>query len=86
MTLSGVGQSDFKVQVKETREVTIFQQKYVRVFEGEQAFNEGSFWKIRCGAGGACNWAFRDVELPIKVKQELTTSIGSCEEATTGGY
>lgn len=84
-TLSGTDQGDFKVDVKETREVVIFQQQYVRVFEGEQAFNEEGDWKIRCGAGGACNWAFRSGELPVKVKQELVTSVGSCEEATVGG-
>ncbi|OSS50471.1 hypothetical protein B5807_05103 [Epicoccum nigrum] len=84
-TLSGTDQGDLKADIKETREVTIFQQQYVRVFEGEQAFNEESGWKVRCGAGGACNWAFRGGELPVKVKQELTTSVGSCEEATVGG-
>ena len=84
-TLSGTSQSDFRVDVKETREVTIFQQQYVRIFEGEQALNEESGWKIRCGAGGACNWAFRGEELPVKVKQALVTSVGSCEEATVGG-
>ena len=84
-TLSGTSQSDFKVDVKETREVTIFQQQYIRVFEGEQAFNEESGWKIMCGAGGACNWAFRGDEIPVKVKQELVRSVGSCEEATVGG-
>lgn len=85
MAITGDTQRDFKVTIKETREIDIYGQNYIRVFEGEQAFNEENNWKIICGAGGTCNWRFRNVEIPINVKQKLTTSVGSCELATTGG-
>lgn len=86
MTLSGESPADFSVAIKETREVTIFQKRYVRVFEGEQEFKVGgSFWRTICGGSGVCNWQVKDGGLPLKVEQELTESIGSCEEATIGG-
>ncbi|KAF3008621.1 hypothetical protein E8E13_008222 [Curvularia kusanoi] len=80
-TLSG-NMVDFTVKFKETREETVYQQKYVRVYEGEQVFNQETGWRVKiCSAGGACLYEFRD-GLP-KVKQVLTESVGSCEEATT---
>lgn len=86
MTLSGEAQADFSVAIKETREVTIFQQRYVRVFEGEQEFKlGGDFWRQTCGGSGVCSWQVKDGGLPIKVEQELTLSLGSCEESTVGG-
>lgn len=85
MTLSGTSQADFAVAIKETREVNIFEQTYVRVFKGEQAFSLNGDWRQICGGSGACSWQFRDGALPLDVEQELTESIGSCEEATTGG-
>lgn len=86
MTLSGASQADFSVAIKETREVTIFQQRYVRVFEGQQEFKlGGDFWRQICGGSGVCSWQVKDGGLPIIVKQELTQSIGSCEEASIGG-
>ncbi|KAF2622681.1 hypothetical protein BU25DRAFT_451977 [Macroventuria anomochaeta] len=86
MTLAGTSQSDFTVSIKETREVTIFQQRYVRVFEGEQALKVGDgVWRQICGGSGVCNWQVIEGLLPIEVQQDLTTSIGSCEEASIGG-
>lgn len=84
-TVSGSNPGDFKVDFKETREIDIYGQKYVRVFEGQKTFNEDNSWTIRCSAGGACSWTFYNLQFPIKVKQALTKSIGSCEKATTGG-
>ncbi len=85
LTLSGTSQADFTVAIKETREITLFEQQYVRVYEGEQAFSLNGDWRQICGGSGVCSWQFRDGVLPLDVKQELTESIGSCEEATTGG-
>ncbi|KAJ8113388.1 hypothetical protein OPT61_g4474 [Boeremia exigua] len=85
MTLSGTDQANFSVAIKETREVTIFQQKYVRVYEGEREFTLTGDWRQSCGGSGVCSWSPLEGVLPIKVQQELTESIGSCEEATIGG-
>jgi hypothetical protein len=88
MTLSkGSGgfspQGDFVVNIKETKEMTVFQQRYVRVFEGEQAFKTGDNLRQVCGSSGVCSWGLKDGT--VEVKQDLTTSIGSCEEADIGG-
>jgi hypothetical protein len=83
MAVTGISLDDFSVAIKESRDITIFQQQYIRVFEGEQAFKrDDGVWRIRCSAGGQCNWSAGG--LPLEVKQNLTTSVGSCEEATTG--
>ncbi|KAF3048235.1 hypothetical protein E8E12_011416 [Didymella heteroderae] len=36
--VSGTSLDDFSIAIKESRDITIFQQQYVRVFEGYQAF------------------------------------------------
>lgn len=83
MTITGTSLDDFSVAIKESRDITIFQQQYIRVFKGEQAFKrDDGVWRIICSAGGQCAWSARG--LPLEVKQELITSVGSCEEATTG--
>lgn len=85
MTVSGTSLDDFSVAIKESRDISIFQQQYIRVFDGEQALKRGDgVWVTRCSSGGQCSWNVVAESLPLKVKQELTTSVGSCEEATTG--
>ncbi|KZM18855.1 uncharacterized protein EKO05_0006504 [Ascochyta rabiei] len=82
MTLSqGESSSDFTVKIKETKEVTVFGTRYVRVFEAEKALKDELF--KTCGGSGVCGIQLADG--PVEVQQELTTSIGTCEEASIGG-
>jgi hypothetical protein len=84
MTLSGTSQRDFAVAIKETREVSPYGQRFVRVYEGEHTFATGDgVWRQQCGGSGACSWYPTSETLPIDVQQELTESIGSCEETGT---
>lgn len=84
MTLSGASQADFSVAIKETREVLPYGQRFVRVFEGERAFSLGDgVWRQICGGSGVCSWQPAEGALPMDVQQELTESIGSCEETST---
>ncbi|XPS77779.1 hypothetical protein M3J09_009806 [Ascochyta lentis] len=81
MMLSGTSQADFTVAIKETREANILGQRFVRVFEGGQAFRVGDgIWRQICGGSGVCSWQVADGSLPIEVQQDLTESIGSCED------
>ncbi|KZM23617.1 uncharacterized protein EKO05_0007462 [Ascochyta rabiei] len=81
MTLSGTNQADFTVAIKETREVNVLQQRFVRIFDGDQAFKVGDgLWRQNCGGSGVCSWQVAAGSLPIEVHQELTESIGSCED------
>jgi hypothetical protein len=84
MTLSGTSQRDFAFTVKETREVSPYGQRFVRVYEGGHAFAVGDgIWRQQCGGSGACSWQPANDVLPIDVQQELTESVGSCEETGT---
>jgi hypothetical protein len=84
MTLSGTSQRDFAFTVKETREVSPYGQRFVRVYEGEHASALGDgIWTQRCGSSGACSWQPANGVLPIDVQQKLTESVGSCEETGT---
>ncbi|KAF1358942.1 hypothetical protein EJ07DRAFT_179091 [Lizonia empirigonia] len=84
MTLTqGEAQSDFSVKIKETKEMTVFQERYVRIFEAEKAFKVGDNLRQICGGSGVCSWQLKYGT--VEVQQELTTSIGSCEEASIGG-
>lgn len=89
MTLSpGSGESlqphgNFKIAIKEFRTVTVFQLEYIRVWEGAASFTTGDNLKQICGAGGACNWSLKNG--PVSVKQELTKSVGRCEDSSVGG-
>ena len=78
-------QSDFKVDIKEARSVTVFGLEYVRVWEGQAVFKAGEAWRLGCGNAGQCAWSLPGDKRPYLVKQELTTSAGSCEESTVGG-
>lgn len=83
MMVTGTSLDDFSVTIKESRDITIFQQQYIRIFEGKQAFKrDDGVWTVRCSSGGQCNW--NAVSVPLQVKQELTSSVGSCKEASTG--
>ena len=83
MTVTGTSLDDFSIAIKESRDINIFQQQYIRVFDSEQAFKRGDgVWSTRCGAGGQCGWSAGG--LPLELKQELTTSVGSREEVTIG--
>jgi hypothetical protein len=75
-------QADFSVDIKESRANTIFGLEYIRVWEGKAAFGPDNL-KVICGNEGQCSWAL--TERPLLVKQELTKSVGSCEESTIGG-
>lgn len=84
MMLSGTSQRGFALTIKETREVSPYGQRFVRVYEGEHAFATGdSVWRQQCGGSGACSWYPATDVLPIEVQQELTESVGSCEETGT---
>ncbi|KAF3048236.1 hypothetical protein E8E12_011418 [Didymella heteroderae] len=84
MTLSGTSQRDFAFIIKETREVSPYGQRFVRVYEGEHAFSLGDgVWRQQCGGSGACSWQPATGVLPVEVQQELTDSVGSCEETGT---
>jgi hypothetical protein len=88
MTLSkGSGvyspQGDFVVSIKETKEMTVFQEHYIRVFEGKEAFKVGDNLLQHCGSSGVCSWALKNGT--VDVKQKLTKSVGSCEESSIGG-
>lgn len=83
MAVTGTSLDDFRVAITEFRDITIFQQQYNRIFKGEQVLKrDDGVWSIRCSAGGQCAWSAGG--LPLEVKQELTSSVGSCEEATAG--
>ena len=57
MTLSGTSQRDFALAIKETREVSPYGQRFVRVYEGGHAFATGDgVWRQQCGGSGACSW------------------------------
>jgi hypothetical protein len=75
-------QANFSVDIKETRANTIFGLQYIRVWEGKAAFGPDNL-KLICGNQGQCAWSL--TERPLLVKQELTKSVGSCEESTVGG-
>jgi hypothetical protein len=79
----GAAQGDFNVDITEFRTVTVFQQEYIRVWEGAAKFKTGDNLQQICGGSGFCSWTLK--KTPILVKQELTKSVGSCEESTTGG-
>ncbi|KAF9698104.1 hypothetical protein EKO04_003694 [Ascochyta lentis] len=82
MTLTrGIGNSDFTVNIKETKEVTVFATRYVRVFDAEKTLKE-ELYKI-CGRSGVCSVQL--VDGPVEVQQELTESIGSCKDVSIGG-
>lgn len=84
MTLSGTSQADFSLAIKETREVSPYGQRFVRVYEGDHAFSlSDGVWRQQCGGSGVCSWQTANGVLPIEVQQELTESIGSCEETGT---
>lgn len=84
MTLSGTSQANFSVAIKETREVVPYGYRFLRVYEGERAIQVGDGvpggWRTLCGGSGHCSWQFADGLLPIDVQQELTESVGTCEE------
>jgi hypothetical protein len=75
-------QANFSVDIKETRANTIFGLEYIRVWEGKAAFGSSNL-KLICGNQGQCAWGL--TERPLLVKQELTKSVGSCEQSTIGG-
>jgi hypothetical protein len=82
---AAIGQGNFAVDIKETRTVTIFGLEYIRVWEGRALFQSGDSWKLICGNSGQCSWSLPSNKRPYLIKQELTKSVGSCEESTVGG-
>ena len=68
---------DFGLKFKETREVSVQQHYFKRVFEGTVSFKAGQNYQGSCGDSGVC--AGQLIE-DVAVTQELTESVGSCEE------
>lgn len=84
MTLTqGTTQAEFAVKIKETKEMTVFQTRYVRVFEAEKTFKVGDNLLEVCGGSGVCGFQLKNGT--VEVQQQLTTSVGNCEEASVGG-
>lgn len=84
MTISGTSQRSFAFTIKETREVSPYGQRFVRIYEGDHAFATGDgVWRQQCGGSGACSWYPANDVLPIEVEQKLVESVGSCEETGT---
>lgn len=86
MTLTaGTSQADFTIKIVETREVTVFKEHYVRVFEAEKTLKVGTGEDLTqiCGGSGVCSWELKNGS--VEVEQQLTTSVGTCEEASIGG-
>jgi hypothetical protein len=77
--------ADFTVDIKETRDITIFGLQYIRVWEASSSFLRGDNLNIVCGGTGQCAWSLSPDKKPFFVKQELTKSVGSCEESKVGG-
>jgi hypothetical protein len=68
---------DFGLKFKETREVNVHQYYFKRVFEGTVSFKAGQNYQGSCGESGVCAGQLID---DVAVTQELTESVGSCEE------
>ncbi|KAH6642591.1 hypothetical protein C7974DRAFT_105133 [Boeremia exigua] len=69
---------DFGVKIVERREVTVLANNYFyRQFEGEASFKVGEGYEGSCGEAGVCAG---QLEGEVAVVQELTQSVGSCEQ------
>ncbi|KAF3034897.1 hypothetical protein E8E12_004629 [Didymella heteroderae] len=68
---------DFKVKLIERREVSILNHYFYRQFEGEADFKVGENYQGSCGDAGVCAG---QLEGQLEVDQEITQSVGSCEE------
>jgi hypothetical protein len=74
---------DFGLDIVESRDVTVLQTQYIRVYEGAVKLNTATNLNIVCGGSGVCSWGLKNGA--VEVKQELTKSVGSCETASVGG-
>jgi len=68
---------DFGLKFKESREVNVRQFYFKRVFEGTASFKAGVNYQGSCGDAGVCAGSLIG---NAAVTQELTESVGSCEE------
>ncbi|KAF2633206.1 hypothetical protein BU25DRAFT_405134 [Macroventuria anomochaeta] len=69
---------DFGLKIVERRETTILANNYFyRQFEGEVSFKVGENYTGSCGEAGVCAG---QLEGEVAVVQEVTQSVGSCEE------
>jgi hypothetical protein len=68
---------DFGIKLIERREVSVRQNYFYRVFEGEATFKAGENYQGSCGEAGVCAG---QLEGEVEIEQTLTESVGSCEE------